>query len=103
MFRIVNLGRLLAAAWRRDRSSNKVQGRRRRHFVPSLDGLEDRLCPSGTVILPISAFLSQQGHHSVFTPPVRDQLSFSNSTFDPGTTSSDPTRDLLADYTGQCP
>jgi hypothetical protein len=72
---------------------------RRFQFRPLLEALEDRLCPSSTTVLPISAFLAQQGHDSVFTPPVRDQLSWSNSTFDPGT--GIPTRDLLVDYTGQ--
>ena len=56
---------------------------------------------SSTVVLPISAFLAQQGHDSVFTPPVRDQLSWSNSALDPGSTPSDPARDLVVDYTGQ--
>jgi hypothetical protein len=72
---------------------------RRRLFRPQVEAYEDRLCPSSTVVLPISAFLAQQGHDSVFTPPVRDQLSWSNSAFDPGT--GIPTRDLLVDYTGQ--
>jgi hypothetical protein len=72
---------------------------RRFSFRPLLEAFEDRLCPSSTVVLPISAFLAQQGHDMVFTPPVRDQLSWSNSTFDPGTGIA--TRDLLVDYTGQ--
>jgi hypothetical protein len=72
----------------------------RARFWPKLESLEDRRCPSSsTVILPISAFLAQQGHDMVFTPPARDQLSWSNSTFDPGTGIA--TRDLLVDYTGQ--
>src|SRR6516162_9653268 len=75
---------------------------RRSSFRPQVEALEDRQCPSGsTAILPISAFLSQQGHDSVFTPPVRDQLAWSNSVFDPGSTPSDPTRQLMVDYTGQ--
>jgi hypothetical protein len=75
---------------------------RRFQFRPRLEAFEDRLCPSGsTVTLPISAFLAQQGHDSVFTPPVRDQQAWSNSAFDPGATPSDPTRLLLTDYTGQ--
>jgi hypothetical protein len=72
---------------------------RRFRFRPQLEAMEDRLCPSSTVVLPISAFLAQQGHDSVFTPPVRDQEAWSNSVFDPGT--GIPTRDLLVDYTGQ--
>jgi len=75
--------------------------KRRNRFRPQLEAFEDRLCPSGsTVVLPISAFLSEQGHHSVFTPPVPDQNAWTNSIYDPGTTPSDPTRQLLADYTG---
>ena len=69
---------------------------------PQLEAFEDRLCPSGqTVVLPISAFLSQQGTSMVFTPPVPDQLAFNNSIYDPGTTSSDPNRLISVDYTGQ--
>jgi hypothetical protein len=100
MLRFVNRRWLKILSGGFDRSSSKAAPRSRQCFVPRLDGLEDRLCPSGTAVLPISAFLSQQGHHSVFTPPVPDQLSWTNSIFDPGTTPSDPTRDLLADYTG---
>jgi hypothetical protein len=75
---------------------------RRFQSRPRLEAFEGRLCPSGsTVVLPISAFLAQQGHDSVFTPPVRDQLDWINSVFDPGSTPTDPTRDLLVDYTGQ--
>jgi hypothetical protein len=74
---------------------------RRLPFRPTLEAFEDRLCPSSTVVLPISAFLAQQGHDSVFTPPVPDENAWSNSAFDPGATSSDPTRFLWADYTGQ--
>ena len=98
--------------WLRNRTSNtslRAQSqsartsrpRRRPAFRrPQLETLEDRWCPSSsTVVLPISAFLAQQGHDMVLTPPVRDQLSWSNSTFDPGT--GIPTRDLLVDYTGQ--
>jgi hypothetical protein len=61
--------------------------------------MEDRLCLSSTTILPISAFLAQQGHDMVFTPPARDQLAFSNSIFDPGTAT--PTSLGLVDFTGQ--
>jgi hypothetical protein len=68
-------------------------------FRPQIEVFEDRLCP--TVTLPISAFLSQQGTTNLFTPPVPDQIAWINSTFDPGTTPSDPTRLLLVDYTGQ--
>jgi hypothetical protein len=71
---------------------------RRFPFRPRVEAFEDRLCPSSTTVLPISAFLAQQGHDSVFTPPVPDQLAFGNSTFDPGTGIA--TRDLVADYTG---
>jgi hypothetical protein len=79
-----------------------IMRRRRLRFRPEVEAFEDRLCLSGsTVVLPISAFLAQQGYDSVFTPPVRDQLSWSNSAFDPGATPADPTRDLLVDYTGQ--
>src|SRR5215472_2408503 len=75
---------------------------RRFSFRPQVEVLEDRRCPSAsTAILPISAFLSQQGHDSVFTPPVRDQLAWSNSVFDPGSTPGDPSRQLMVDYTGQ--
>src|SRR5262245_22635344 len=73
--------------------------RERYRFRPQLEAFEDRLCPSSTVVLPISAFLAQQGHDMVFNAPVRDQLAWSNSTFDPGTGS--PTRLLQVDYTGQ--
>jgi hypothetical protein len=73
-----------------------------RRVRPSLEAFEDRLCPTAsTVVLPISAFLAQQGHDSVFTPPVRDQQAWTNSSFDPGSTPSDSTRFLLADFTGQ--
>ena len=66
---------------------------RRFQFRPQLEAFENRLCPSGsTVVLPISAFLAQQGHDNVFAPPVKDQQAWSNSTFDPGATSTDPTR-----------
>ena len=75
---------------------------RRFQFRPQLEAFENRLCPSGsTVVLPISAFLAQQGHDNVFAPPVKDQQAWSNSTFDPGATSTDPTRLLLTDYAGQ--
>src|SRR5262245_964814 len=73
--------------------------RERYRFRPQLEAFEDRLCPSSTVVLPISAFLAQQGHDMVFNAPVRDQLAWSNSTFDPGT--GIPTRLLQVDYTGQ--
>jgi hypothetical protein len=70
-------------------------------FHPQVETFEDRLCPSSTVVLPISAFLAQQGHDHVFTPPVPDEFAWANSTFDPGATASDPNRFLWADYTGQ--
>jgi hypothetical protein len=76
-----------------------VMSQQRFRFRPQLEALEDRLCPSST--LPISAFLSQQGTTVVFTPPVKDQLGWSNSIYDPGTTSSDPSRFNMVDYTGQ--
>jgi hypothetical protein len=69
-------------------------------FRPRLEALEDRLCPSSTVVLPISAFLAQQGHDTVFAPPMPDTQGWSNSTFDPGSTATDPTRLLLVDYAG---
>jgi hypothetical protein len=68
-------------------------------FRPQLEAFEDRLCPS--ITQPISAFLSQQGTTALFTPLVHDQLGWSNSVFDPGTTSSDPSRFNMVDYTGQ--
>jgi hypothetical protein len=71
-------------------------------FHPRLEALEDRQCPSAaTVTLPISAFLSQQGTTSLFTPPVPDQLAAANSIYDPGATSTDPNRFMVVDYTGQ--
>ena len=84
--------------------------RRRSPFYPQLEALEDRMCPSGTTVLPISAFLAQQGgpgsvfyqnggNNSVFTPPVIDELAWSNGPYDPGVT--DSSRFLWADYTGQ--
>ena len=74
---------------------------RRFAFRPQVEAFEDRLCPSATAVLPISAFLAQQGHDSVFTPPARDQSAWGNSAFDPGATPGDTTRALLVDYTGQ--
>jgi hypothetical protein len=56
---------------------------------------------SSTMVLPIADFLAAQSTTAVFTPPVRDQLGWGNSAFDPGTTSSDPSRFMLVDYTGQ--
>src|SRR5271157_4898715 len=79
-----------------------VMSHRPFQFRPQLEAFENRLCPSGsTVVLPISAFLAQQGHDSVFAPPVRDQQAWSNSMYDPGATPSDPTLLLLTDFTGQ--
>jgi hypothetical protein len=39
---------------------------RRFQFRPKLEAFEDRLCSSSTVVLPISAFVAQQGHGSFF-------------------------------------
>jgi hypothetical protein len=50
--------------------------------------------------LPISAFLAQQGHDSVFTPPVPDENAWTNSAFDPGV-NNNSTLLLWGDYTGQ--
>jgi hypothetical protein len=71
-------------------------------FRPNLEPFEDRLCPSSTVVLPISAFVAQQGHDAFFTFPtgVPDEQGWTNSTFDPGSTPSDPNRLLLVDYAG---
>jgi hypothetical protein len=74
---------------------------RRRSSRPVVELLEDRRCPTSTTLLPISAFLSQQGHDMVFTPPVPDENAWTNSIYNPGTTPSDPTRELWVDYTGQ--
>jgi hypothetical protein len=83
---------------------------RLRH-CPRLEVLEDRLCPSSTVVLPIASFLGAQGQpnnytyqgamYSSLTPPVPDELTFLNSPLDPGATSSDPTRLIMIDYTGR--
>lgn len=75
--------------------------KKRIHARLRLEALEDRRCPSSTVVLPISAFTSVQGTTNVYTPPVPDRLGWQNSVFDPGATTSDPTRFLMADYTGQ--
>jgi hypothetical protein len=76
--------------------------KRRFQYRPQLEAFEDRLCPSaGTAVLPISAFLSQQGTSEVFTPPVPDQIAWTNSAYDPGTAGSNPTGLVLVDYTGQ--
>src|SRR5262249_9187875 len=77
------------------KKENPMTQHTRNRFRPQLEVLEDRTCPSSTTVLPISAFLAQQGHASVFTPPARDQGTFSNSTFDPGTTSGDPNRIIV--------
>jgi hypothetical protein len=63
------------------------------------------VCPSGsasTVVLPISAFVAQQGHDSFFNYPntVPDEQGWSNSIYDPGATPADPTRLLTVDYAG---
>jgi hypothetical protein len=74
---------------------------RRLSFGLRLEALEDRFCPSGsTITLPIASFLSKQGTSTLLTAPVPDQLSFTNSTFDPGATSTDPNRLIMVDYTG---
>jgi hypothetical protein len=75
---------------------------RRVQFRLQLEAFEDRLCPSSTTVLPISAFLAQQGHDAFFTFPtgVPDAQGWSNSIFDPGATPTDPTRLLLVDYAG---
>ncbi len=69
-------------------------------FRPQLEAFEDRLCPSATVVLPISAFLAQQGHDITFAPPMPDTQGWSNSMFDPGATAADPNRTFLVDYAG---
>jgi hypothetical protein len=43
----------------------------------------------------------QQHQHLPQVMPVKDQLGWTNSSFDPGTMSSDPDRFILVDYTGQ--
>ena len=75
---------------------------RRVQFRLQLEAFEDRLCPSSTTVLPISAFLAQQGHDAFFTSPtgVPDAQGWSNSILDPGATPADPTRLLLVDYAG---
>ena len=73
---------------------------RRFHSRPQLEECENRVCPSSTAVLPISAFLSHQGTSSLLTPPVPDEISWTNSVFDPGATSTDPTRLSMVDYTG---
>jgi hypothetical protein len=75
---------------------------RRVRFRHQLEAFEERVCPSGsTVVLPIASFVSQQGTTMLLTPPVPDQLAFTNSSFDPGTTSLDPNRLIMVDYTGR--
>ena len=75
---------------------------RRFPFRPQLEAFEDRLCPSSTTVLPISAFLAQQGHDAFFTSPtgVPDAQGWSNSTLDPGATPTDTFRVLTVDYAG---
>jgi hypothetical protein len=57
---------------------------------------------ASTVVLPISAFVAQQGHDSFFNfgDGVPDEQGWSNSMFDPGATPADPTRLLTVDYAG---
>ena len=74
---------------------------RRLPYRPQLEACEGRVCPSSTAILPIAAFLSHQRTSTLFTPPVPDQIAWTNSKYDPGTTSTDPERLVLVDYTGQ--
>ena len=74
---------------------------RRFQFRPQLEAFENRLCPSSTTVLPISAFLAQQGHDSVFTPPVPDKLGLTNSILRPRRDAQRPAPLPLADYTGQ--
>jgi hypothetical protein len=69
-------------------------------FRPQFEAFEDRLCPSSTTVSPLSAFLSQQGTTMAFTPPVPDQVGWTDSIYNPGTTNN-PNLFLLADYTGQ--
>src|SRR5208337_1514166 len=77
------------------------QGRPARPRRMRLESLENRLALSGsTAVLPISAFLAQQGHNTSFTPPVPDQLAWTDSAYDAGNTGN-PNLELLADYTGQ--
>jgi hypothetical protein len=83
-------------------SGGPIMSQRRFQFRPQLEAFEDRLCPSSTTVLPISAFLAQQGHDAFFTYPtgVPDVQGWSNSLFDPGSTPADPTRLILVDYAG---
>jgi hypothetical protein len=75
---------------------------RRLSFPLRVEALQDRLCPSSTTILPISAFVAQQGHDAFFTYPtgVPDSQGWNNSVFDPGATPTDPTRLIMVDYAG---
>src|SRR5262245_3834433 len=83
-------------------SGGATMSQRRIPFRPQLETFEGRLCPSSTTVLPISAFVAQQGHDAFFTFPsgVPDSHGWINSIFDPGATPSDPTRLILVDYAG---
>jgi hypothetical protein len=70
-------------------------------FRPQVEAFEDRLCLSSTAVLPISAFLAQQGHDSVFTPRGARPECLEQLGVRPRGDARHPTRALLVDYTGQ--